>query len=209
MKLLRKKDVDTLTSEARVKGLHTALLAIHKNNIQGDIIECGVFRGGNIIIAKTFFDSVDDVRRYYCFDTFTGMTAPTEVDGTKANTKWGFAKAAWCRAFLDEVKDEFEKHNCLDDSVSFIEGDVAVTLLDEQHLSEKIALLRLDTDWYESTLIELKILYPRLVSGGYLIIDDYGAWEGARKAVDEYFGKKFVEERFIRLDDTGIMFKRV
>lgn len=208
MILLEKKDVNTRTSNERVKGLHTALLEIHKNNIQGDIIECGIFMGGNIIIAKTFFDSVNDKRKYHCFDTFTGMIEPSQEDGIVAKEKWNKKSNSWCKASLEKVKDEFAKHNKLDNSVSFIVGDVANTLLQEHNIPERIALLRLDTDWYESTLIELKILYPKLVSGGYLIIDDYGHWDGAKKAVDEYFGEDFVSIYFTKLDYTGIMIKK-
>ena len=72
-------------------------------------------------------------------------------------------------------------------NVKLIQGDVAETLLESKNLPEKIAILRLDTDWYESTRIELERLYPLLEPGGVLIIDDYGHFDGARKAVDEYF----------------------
>jgi O-methyltransferase len=68
---------------------------------------------------------------------------------------------------------------------------------------EQIALLRLDTDWYESTKCELEILFPRLVKGGVIIIDDYGCWQGARKAVDEYFNKNNIAILLNRMDDTG------
>jgi len=128
MILLEKKDVCTMTSNERVKGLHTALLDIYKNNVYGDIVECGVYKGGNIIIAKVFFDSINDKRRYYCFDTFTGMVEPGVEDGPKAKRKWNMKPDSWCRAFLDEVKSEFKKHNVLDNMVSFIEGDVSSTL---------------------------------------------------------------------------------
>ena len=73
-------------------------------------------------------------------------------------------------------------------NIKFIEGEVEKTLLYEENLPKKISILRLDTDFYSSTKKELEILYPRLVSGGVCIIDDYGYWKGARQAVDEYFG---------------------
>jgi O-methyltransferase len=93
----------------------------------------------------------------------------------------------WCYASLDDVKANFRNAGLLDDNIIFVQGDVAVTLEVPNNLPERIATLRLDTDWYESTKKELQILYPRLSVGGVLIIDDYGYWAGAREAVDEYF----------------------
>jgi predicted O-methyltransferase YrrM len=93
----------------------------------------------------------------------------------------------WAEASLEDVKENFRRAQLLDDSVVFVKGKVEETLAESDKKPERIALLRLDTDWYESTKIELEVLYPRLVPGGVLIIDDYGHWAGARKAVDEYF----------------------
>jgi len=93
---------------------------------------------------------------------------------------------AWDFATLDEVRRNFIRFDLLDESIKFIVGDVRKTLL-EDDLPGSISLLRLDTDFYDSTLIEMQVLWPRLVPGGILILDDYGHWDGARKAVDEYF----------------------
>jgi hypothetical protein len=93
----------------------------------------------------------------------------------------------WCYATLDDVRETFRRSGIRDDAVNFVKGDVEHTL--RKRLPKKISILRLDTDWYESTKLELEILYPRLAKGGVLIIDDYGHWEGARRAVDEYFTK--------------------
>ena len=93
----------------------------------------------------------------------------------------------WVEASLEDVTENFRRAHLLDDSVVFVKGKVEETLADADKQPQRIALLRLDTDWYESTKVELEVLYPRLVPGGVLIIDDYGHWAGARKAVDEYF----------------------
>lgn len=206
MILLGKDQVETMTSPERIAGLHLALKSVYENKISGDFVECGVWKGGNVVIAKQFFDSVEDVRNFFCYDTFEGMTEPGEFDGDKAHRNWrGKAK---CEAGLNEVINAFEHYNLLDDRIKFIKGDVRKTLLDEKNLPNSISVLRLDTDFYDSTLIELELLYPRLNVGGYLIVDDYGHWQGSRHAVNEYFGEEFVQTNFIRLDYTGVMFQK-
>lgn len=206
MILLGKDQVETMTSPERIAGLHLALKSVYENKVLGDFVECGVWKGGNVIIAKKFFDSVEDVRNFFCYDTFEGMTEPGEFDGGKAHRNWqGEAK---CEAGLDEVISEFQYHNLLDDRIKFIKGDVRKTLLDEKNLPNSISVLRLDTDFYDSTLIELELLYPRLTTGGYLIVDDYGHWQGSRRAVNEYFGEEFVRTNFKKLDYTGIMLQK-
>ena len=170
---------------------------IVKNKISGDFVEAGVWRGGSSIVAKKFLTGA---RSYYLFDTYTGMTEPTIHDyrvGASSNTStvehWKNQSKSthneWVFASLEEVQKNFRSFNLLDNSVNFIEGNVIETLIDLK-VPAKIAILRLDTDFYDSTLMELQVLWPRLVSGGILILDDYGHWDGARRAVDEYFEKE-------------------
>jgi O-methyltransferase len=198
----------TMTSAERIRGLHHALTEVHKNKIEGDFVECGVWRGGNVIIAKTFFDSVNDQRTHWAYDTFEGMTAPSEGDPMRAHQSWNHPMVK-CLSPLEEVLNNFKKFNINDDTIRIVKGDVTKTLLDTNNLPEKISILRLDTDWYASTLVELEVLYHRLVPGGYIIVDDYGHWEGCKKAVDEFFGEEFVADNFTKLDDTGIMYKKL
>lgn len=207
MILLEKNQVKTMTSYERVAGLHAAIQSIYKDNIVGDFVECGVYLGGNIIIGKKFFDSVGVIdKKYYAFDTFEGMTAPGENDPNRAHQTW--QDVASCVGPLDEVIHEFKIHDVYDERIILVKGDVLQTLFDPKNLPERISLLRLDTDWYESTKCELETLYDRLVPGGYIIIDDYGHWAGCRKAVDEFFGEDFVKKNFISLDYTGIMYRK-
>ncbi len=207
MILLQKNQVKTMTSDERVAGLHSALIGVYKNKIEGDFVECGVWMGGNVVIAKKFFDSVNDSKRkFYAFDTFEGMTEPSENDPSKAHKIWN--TTASCLGPLEQVIAEFESHKVYDDRIVIVKGDVRSTLLDKKNIPEKIAILRLDTDWYDSTKIELEILYEKLVNGGYLIIDDYGHWDGCKKAVDEFFGINFVDKNFKKLDYTGIIFQK-
>lgn len=103
---------------------------------------------------------------------------------------------------IHAVKDNFARFGLLDDLIVFVQGDVATTLHGKDVPSE-ISLLRLDTDFYESTLVELEILWPRLVVGGILILDDYGHWDGARRAVDEYFSEANLKPLMIPISGGG------
>ena len=168
---------------------------ISKNNIDGDFVECGVWKGGNIILFKLIANQQQLNKKIYAFDTFEGMPEPggmdfdlKNIDAKKTFNKYKDKDIKWCYSTLDEVKSNiksFDKNYI--DSYSFIKGKVEETLNDEKNLPNKISLLRLDTDFFESTKKELEILFPKLVSGGVLIIDDYGHWKGAKRAVDEYF----------------------
>jgi O-methyltransferase len=182
----------TKTSPERIRGWIDALQCIDRDNIPGDIVECGVWRGGNIILARL----LSPARMCWLYDTFTGMTKPgpkdTKKGGSPALQRYVDYKEAgttWAAASVEEVRQGFEYNGVLDDKfLNFVEGDVCKTLKFPPVAPERISLLRLDTDWYESTKMELEVLYPRLVPGGVLIVDDYGHWMGSRKAVDEYFG---------------------
>src|SRR5262249_6800965 len=95
----------------------------------------------------------------------------------------------WCYASLDDVRNNFVNVGLLSNNVVFVQGDVTQTLANEENLPKSISVLRLDTDWYESTKKELEVLYPRLNRGGVLLIDDYGYWAGSKQATDEFFAK--------------------
>lgn len=196
----------TKSSETRLTAMRDCLLAIERRRIAGDVVECGVWRGGNIILARKLAPE----RLCWLFDTFAGMTAPTELDrkpnGVRAIDSFRVKTASrpWAAASLAEVRSYFAETGTLDDErLRFIVGPVERTLLDPAHLPERIALLRLDTDWHASTKIELEVLYPRLASGGFLIVDDFGHWLGARKAVVDYFTASPI--KIEPIDDTAIL----
>jgi hypothetical protein len=185
----------SMTGTIRMWALIQAFKHVQEHNILGDYVECGVWQGGNLILLSGLQESIGANRTIYGFDTFSGMTTPTAYDvdylGNLAGevmqsvTKVDGANSIHALASLALVKSNLRENNAK--NIKLIEGDVAVTLNESKHLPEKIAILRLDTDWYESTKIELETLYPLLEPGGVLIIDDYGHYSGARKAVDEYF----------------------
>jgi O-methyltransferase len=184
----------TMTGERRQWTLLKAMDYLDRRGIPGDIVECGVWRGGNMMMVKAHRAEAPIRRRQFLYDTFAGMTQPTDDDvGAVGEQPRVIHRQhqrnghnAWAYASLDEVKENFHRFSLLDDDVTFIQGPVEETLRSTD-LPTEIALLRLDTDWYESTKVELDVLYPRLSPGGILIIDDYGTWLGAKKAVDEYF----------------------
>lgn len=161
--------------------------------VLGDVVECGVWRGGHIIAAML---AAQQSRSYWLFDTFDGMTEPGPQDnrrGAHASASTKYTKKGpknWCRAELHEVKNNISQFAQTDQSVIYVQGAVEHTLRSD-HLPEQIALLRLDTDFYSSTLIELEVLWPRLAVGGILIVDDYMSWDGCRQACEEYFGTGF------------------
>ena len=176
-----------------IKSLHY----INKKKVIGDIVECGIWRGGNLFLAKKIQDKYykEIKRKLYGFDTFEGMPEPSTHDGVKVNEIYQNFKnknEPWTKASLDDVKNFSKKLFSDIDEFNFVKGKVEDTLKDKKNLPDKISLLRLDTDLYESTKIELNILYPLLVEKGILIIDDYGDFQGCRKAVDEYFSDKNV-----------------
>jgi hypothetical protein len=201
----------TLTTPERVASLVNAINYIVKNNIEGDIVECGVWKGGSSMAAMAALIKQNDVSRdVYLYDTFEGMSEPTENDkvfsGTSAeqmlkSSDIEDASSVWCYSSIDEVKANVATIGYPDFKIHFVKGKVEDSI--PKTIPNKIAILRLDTDWYESTKHELEHLYPLLVSGGVLIIDDYGHWEGARKAVDEYISIHQLQILLNRIDYTG------
>jgi hypothetical protein len=188
----------TMTSSERLWSLINAVRHVVDNSIPGDFVECGVWRGGSVMaMAQELSELGVRDRKIWLYDTFSGMTAPTSVDveagtGVSAanlleSTPSSEGNSMWCIAGLADVAANVRSTGYPMENFEFVEGDVTRTL--QQTYPEKIALLRLDTDWYESTRVELEVLYPRLAVGGVCIFDDYGHWQGARKAVDEYFAK--------------------
>lgn len=173
--------------------LQATITAIHQldQEIDGDVVECGVWRGGHTIAAML---AANRDRAYWLFDTFAGMTEPGEHDwrgGYHATESTAYRKrgaSQWCRAEIAEVRTNIDRFRRQDQTVYYVAGPVEETLR-QQQLPDSIAFLRLDTDFYDSTRAELEVLWPRVVSGGIVIIDDYHSWAGCRRACDEYFAE--------------------
>ena len=201
----------TMTSPERIFALIEAVTYVCKHDIPGDFVECGVWKGGSsAAIARTLNYLGKSDRILWMYDTFEGMSSPTDSDvdfngqtAVRLLNEQDIAQPAsiWCRSPLDEVKQTMLDTGYRQQNIRFVAGKVEDTL--SQSAPENIALLRLDTDWYESTRYELEVLFPLLSDGGVLIVDDYGHWQGCRKAVDEYFIENKIRMMLNRIDYTG------
>jgi O-methyltransferase len=200
----------TMTSAERVAALCQSIAHIEERRIPGGIVECGVWKGGSMMAAALALRALESTcRRLYFFDTFAGMTPPGDADvdwqGRPArdlleqeNAEGDLMRA---RCSLADVKQAMMLTRYPWEKLIFVPGEVQRTL--PEQAPDSIALLRLDTDWYDSTYHELEHLYPRLVDGGILIVDDYGHWQGARKAVDDYFRAHGLAAELRTIDFTG------
>jgi O-methyltransferase len=210
----------TLTSAERLVALMDATAYVVRRGIPGALVECGVWRGGSVLAMIDTLQRLGVAdREIRLYDTFEGMTRPSQLDSSPFEQEQS-ALATWARdenegrrpwdwAFrseifnLEQVRDLIYSTGYPRDLIHFVVGPVEETL--PAQAPAQISLLRLDTDWYESTRHELLHLYPRLSEGGALIIDDYGHWEGARRAVDEYFASDAETVLLARVDYTGRM----
>ncbi len=187
----------TMTGPARLQATIDAARYCVAAEVPGAFAECGVWRGGSVLAMILILqESGRDDKDIWLYDTFEGMTEPTEYDVSAfdrpAQKRWEQDSGRpWPTLFGSETFNEEGVRELLigtgypEEQLHFVRGPVEQTIPDEA--PEHLALLRLDTDWYESTRHELEHLFPRLVPGGVLILDDYGHWDGARKAVDEFF----------------------
>ena len=200
----------TMTSIERIKTLLDSVEYINKYQIEGDFVECGAWRGGSVMAMLLKLISVQNAtKRVWVFDTFMGMSEPSDIDRDLNNhfaidlldNSEKNSSDVWAYSTLEETSNNILSVGYPTEKVHFIQGMVEDTL--PINKIDKISLLRLDTDWYESTKIELEFLFPKLVSGGILIIDDYGHWKGCQKAVDEYFEKIQYSTFLSRIDYTG------
>jgi hypothetical protein len=209
--IMRKVSDYTMTGPERLFGVITAVRYLVANKITGDFVECGVWRGGSTMTAAlTLMELGDRTRDIYLFDTFAGMSPPTEKDKVAsgesaaeilAKTKKREGPGIWSIASLEDVQNNLFSTGYPREKLHFVVGKVEDTI--PTHAPQDIALLRLDTDWYESTKHELVHLFPRLRRNGVLIIDDYGHWKGARQAVDEFIAELKFKPLLTRLDYTG------
>ncbi|PWI31714.1 macrocin O-methyltransferase [Flavobacteriaceae bacterium LYZ1037] len=197
----------TMTSPERIVSLVRAINYVEKNNIEGSIVECGVWKGGSMM--ATILAMKEKNKDIYLYDTFEGMSEPTKEDKSYKNesaqeaflSKDEYWKRIECYSTIDEVKSNIFSLEYPINKIHFVQGKVEETI--PATIPEKIAVLRLDTDWYESTMHEMVYLFPKLVIGGVIIIDDYGHWQGCKLAVDEYISKNNIKLLLNRIDYTG------
>jgi hypothetical protein len=203
----------TMTTPRRIAALCDSVEYAVRAGVPGAVVECGVWKGGSMMAAALTLMRLDAADRdLYLFDTFQGMPPPTEedvfsaYDGYSPMRHWRRRRRegnanSWHYVPAEEVRAALLSTGYPAERVHLVEGRVEDTL--PAAAPGEIAVLRLDTDWYESTKHELEHLYPRLSPGGALILDDYGHYEGARRAVDEYFAAAGERPLLTRVDYTG------
>jgi O-methyltransferase len=186
----------TMTSWERLYALYKALRYVVDRGVPGDVVECGVWRGGSMRLAAITLLSLGAAdRKLYLYDTFEGMTEPdpavdVDLHGNRAIDDWAQIKrrdVKWSYAPIEEVWQTVISTGYPPANVVCVKGPVEKTLPGVR--PERICLLRLDTDWYASTKHEIEQLYPLLSPEGVLILDDYGHYRGSQRAIDEYFDR--------------------
>lgn len=194
----------TLISPERAWALTEAIRYVVGRGLEGAVVECGVYRGGACLLAAEVLASLGETKKeIWLYDTFSGMTDPTDEDriAVSGEPVENRDPRGWWTSSREEVEKILELSDYPRNRYRFVEGDVEETL--GRQTPDRISVLRLDTDWYASTRIELEILYPKLVNGGVLLIDDFGHFTGARKAVVEYFSERNETVLYHRSDYTG------
>ncbi len=198
---------DTMIGMKRLDNIEYCIKDIIKNNVEGDFIELGVWRGGAVILMKALLNEMNAPNRnVWVADSFEGLPTPNPAiyPADKGDNHSKYEELAISE---EEVKHNFEKYGLLDDRVKFLKGWFKNTL--PAAPINKLALLRLDGDMYESTMDGLVNLYPKLSKGGYIIIDDWGAVPACKKAVEDYRKKYSIKEEIIEIDWTGVFWKKM
>jgi len=187
----------TMCGDARLRGLYRAIRHVVAHDVPGDIVECGAARGGSAALMGLALKAAGSGRPLWVLDTFEGMPPPTSDD-----PDWKIASlyTGKVRGDLREVQALFQRLG-IADRCKLVKGLFAETL--SKCDAESIAVLHLDCDWYESVKVCIDHLYDRVSRGGIIQIDDYGHWQGARKAVDEFLRRRSINVGLQRLDYTG------
>lgn len=200
----------TMTSLDNMYSLYASVKYIVESGIDGDLVECGVWKGGSaMLMAETLLLFGENKRKIYLYDTFEGMPEPDDIDvkirtHTSGKEMWQEKQQSggWAVAGKNEVRKNLEKTKYPKENFVFVKGKVEETI--PRVKPQKISILRLDTDWFSSTYHELTHLYPILNRGGILIIDDYGSWSGSKEATDKYFSENNTKMYLNRVDTSRL-----
>lgn len=196
------KNAETMIGEKRLESFRYAIETVEGDGIEGDIIECGVWRGGAAVYAKAVLNSLNSLRKLYVADSFCGLPELSEMDNRIECSKVHDPLLSIQRSYVENV---FKKYELLDDRVIFVEGWFSETL---SKLSGPFAVIRMDGDLYSSTRDILVSLYPKLANGGYILVDDYDLFSGCKIAVHEYLSRHSLRPNFERVDFTEIRWRK-
>ncbi len=197
---------ETMVGLARLDNVQRCVTDVLADDVPGDLIETGVWRGGTVIFMRAILAAYGDTSRcVYVADSFDGLPPPNPAlypaDEGLDLTDRGLAIG------LEQVKANFERYGLLDDRVKFLVGWFKDTL--PAAPVDRLSVIRLDGDLYESTTDALRSLYPKLSVGGYVIVDDYGAYDACRRAVDDYRAEHGITEKIETIDWTGAYWRRL
>ncbi|MUL63461.1 macrocin O-methyltransferase [Mycobacterium sp. CBMA 234] len=197
---------ETMVGLRRLDNLHDCIRNIIDDGVPGDLVETGVWRGGSSIFMKGVLAAYGEKREVWLCDSFEGLPPPDEVNFPQdAGIRLDKA-SSFLGVTQDAVKQNFERYDLLDDSVHFVKGWFKDTLGNLP--VEQISLLRLDGDLYESTIQALEPLYPKLVVGGYCVIDDYGNIEACKRAVHDYRSAHGIDQEIVDIDGYGAFWRK-
>lgn len=197
---------ETMIGLKRLANVRHCVTEVLRRGVPGDLLEAGVWRGGATILMRAILKVCGDAQRtVWVADSFQGLPKPdaSRYPADAGDRHWQFARLA---IPVDEVRANFARYGLLDEQVRFLVGWFKDTLPGAP--IERLAVLRLDGDMYESTMDALVALYPRLSPGGYVIIDDYGAIPGCRAAVDDYRTRNGIGEAMRPIDWSGVFWQR-
>lgn len=198
-------DAESMIGLYRMNNLHDAVKTVVREEIPGDVIEAGVWRGGAAVFMRAALWAYgDDTRKVWVADSFEGLPPPSA--GIAADAGYDLSGAVDLAVSVEEVMANFRKYGWLDDRVHFLKGWFKDTL----HAApiEAISVLRADGDLYESTMDILTALYDKVSPGGFIIVDDYGAWPPCRKAVDEFRATRKITQPIHAVDWTGAYWRK-
>jgi O-methyltransferase len=198
---IRRVKDSTAVLPLRLGNLHRLARDIDLRSVRGDIVECGVYNGGSAaLMASACIRSPLD-RTIWLFDSFEGLPQPTEKDGAAAQTcGW------WCHGDLSKVRAVFRRMRIPESRFRVVKGWFHDTFPTAE--VGDIALLHIDADWYDSVRLCFERFYDSVQPGGYVVIDDYGHWEGCRRATDEFLRERGIDVTLTRVDYTGRYFRK-
>lgn len=189
----------TMLGSRRGRTLHRLAERVDRDGVPGAFVDCGVWNGGSTILMAL---GAGD-RELWAFDSFEGLPTPTEVDG-----ELSFEYIGACLGSEDRLREGIARYADAD-RLNIRAGWFQDTLAEAASEVGQVALLHCDGDWYESVRLTLDVFYPLVSAGGYVVIDDYGAWPGARHATDEYRREVGDRGRLRRIDHTGRYWRKV
>ena len=197
---------ETMIGTARLANVVDCCVTALLDEVPGDLIETGVWRGGTTILMRGILEALgDEHRRVWVADSFEGLPVP-DAESYPADAGLDWSDVRVLQVDADSVRANFRRYGLLDDRVRFLEGWFADTLGDAP--IEQLAVLRLDGDLYGSTMDALVALEPKVSSGGFVIVDDYGGWPPCRAAVDDYRRDRGIDAPITTVDWTGIWWRK-